>query len=93
MIKAVGWGNLKVDGFNFINWYHDFLGEFIESIGFDGFGVDEDLSFWCWMGGLGGVVVGAGLDESDTSVLLSAGLLVMVLMLRFNSRLSRDLEG
>jgi hypothetical protein len=64
------------------------LGELIEVILRLSFGVNENLSFWGWMGGLGGIGINAGLDESNTFVLSLSGLFVVMLVLRFNSRLS-----
>jgi len=88
VIKTIGWGNFKVNSFNFIDWYHNFLGELVEVVLGLSFGVNENLSFWGWVGGLGGVGINDGLDESNTFVLPFTRLFVVMLVLRFNSRLS-----
>jgi len=88
VIKAIGWGNFKVDCLNFIDWYHNFLGELVEIVLGLSFGVNENSSFWGWVsGGLGDIGFGAslGLDESNTSVLLLTSFLVVMFVLRFNS--------
>ena len=85
VIKAIGWGNFKVDCLNFIDWYHNFLGELVEIVLGLSFGVNENSGFWGWVsGGLGDIGFGAslGLDESNTSVLLLTSFLVVMFVLK-----------
>ena len=111
VIKSVGWRNVESNSFNFIDWDGDVLGELVEILLSLSLGADESGGLWSWMGGsswLGGIVVSSGLEESDTFVLFSSRLLVVMFVLKgemmirtgcsstylsFNSGLSRDLEG
>jgi len=50
LVEIVGWGNLKGNSFNLINWDVNVLGEFIEFISVLDFGSNEVFSNWGWLG-------------------------------------------
>jgi len=84
VIKGIGWSNIKGNSFNFVDWYSNILRELREILLSSS--LNEASGLWCWvsnwLGSLGGVVVSGGLEESNTLMLLSTSLLVVMLVLK-----------
>ena len=74
VVKGVGWGHLKCDCLNLINWDIEALGVLVEVISIRCLGAKEALSGWS-------SVVISGLHETGSLWLLMVPLVMLLVML------------